>query len=62
MRNLTEQEIVSAATRGEIPWHPVSQREEVLDFLREAEGRAMEFDHIERADRISMVIGLVEEM
>lgn len=49
----TELQVLTHALRGEIVPHDPTDRELrawMLDLLREAEGRALEFDHAERAD------------
>lgn len=47
-----EATLLDLAQRGEVPRPPLAvAREWALELLREAEGRALEFGHHERADR-----------
>ena len=45
----SEAALLAAALAGALPPHLPKHRPRMLDYLREAEGRAVEFDHEDRA-------------
>ena len=49
----TEKQVLDAALAGEIVPHSLQDAWWVREMLREAAGRAAEFDHTERADLFS---------
>lgn len=57
-----EWRVLAAVAERKIPKHEVKDRPSIIEYLREAEGRAMEFGHTERADVFSKAIRKLESM
>lgn len=67
---MTIEDMLWAAIQGKDVWHAPASRTDVVEmmrdtlveWLREAEGRAAEFDHVERADQFRSLRQIAEEL